>query len=134
MQAITESTTIAASLFEQLERAWNDGDGHVFGVPFTDESDFVDIRGGHHRGVEAIAGGHEAILSSIYAGSSVRYEVDLAREVAPGAIVAVATSTLDAPSGPLQGVNHSRITAVIVEEDGDWKITAFQNTLAVNGA
>jgi hypothetical protein len=60
---------------------------------------------------------------------SVRLQLDVAREIAPGCVLAVATSTLDAPSGPLQGVNRGRITAVITEQEDRWAITAFQNTL-----
>jgi hypothetical protein len=61
----------------------------------------------------------------------VRYVVDEARLAAPGVVVAVATSTLDAPSGPLQGTHNSKMTVVLVEEGGSWKATAFHNTLVV---
>ena len=60
------------------------------------------------------------------------YEVDVARRLTSECIVAVITSTLDAPTGPLQGVNQSRITVVLTEEDGRWSIVAFQNTLIMN--
>ena len=125
-----DPTAIAAATFEQLERAWNRSDGAAFGAAFADDTDFVNIRGAHHRGDAAVIGhGHQAIFDSIYAGSTVGYELDIARVVAPGCIVAVATSTLNAPSGPLRGVNHSRITAIITDQGGRWAITAFQNTL-----
>jgi hypothetical protein len=72
------------------------------------------------------------IFDTIYSGSTMHYDVDVAREIVPGCIVAVVTSTLDAPTGPLQGVHQSRITAVITETRGRWSITAFQNTLVMN--
>jgi uncharacterized protein (TIGR02246 family) len=123
-------TTIAAARFEQIEQAWNRADGAAFGGAFADDTDFVNIRGAHHRGDGATIGhAHQGIFDSIYAGSTVHYRLDVAREIAPGCILAVATSTLDAPSGPLQGVNNSRITAVITEQDDGWVIEAFQNTL-----
>ena len=128
-----QPTEIASSLLERLEQAWNAADGAAFAAPFTEESEFVDIRGGHHRGRDVIAAGHQGIFDSIYAGSVVRFRVDLAREVAPGAILAIGSSTLDAPTGPLKGVNHARNTTVIVERDGEWQITAFQNTLVAQG-
>jgi uncharacterized protein (TIGR02246 family) len=127
-----DPTTIATTILEQLERAWNDADGAAFGAPFADESDFVDIRGGHHRGIAEIAYGHQAIFDTIYAGSAVRFQLDLARPVA-GAILAVATSTLDAPGGPLQGIHNARFTMVIAEQGDDWAITAFHNTLVAEG-
>lgn len=126
--------TNAVAIVEQLEAAWNAGDGMAFGAVFADESDFVDIRGGHHRGGAQIGRGHQALFDSIYSGSTVRMRLDIARPPAPGFILAVATSTLDAPHGPLQGVNRSRMTMVIAEQDGRWAITAFHNTLIVEGS
>jgi len=123
-----DPTTIATTILQQLERAWNDADGAAFGAPFADESDFVDIRGGHHRGKAEIAHGHQAIFDSIYAGSTVRLRLDVARPVA-GGILAVATSTLDAPGGPLQGIHDARFTMVIAEQGDDWRVASFHNTL-----
>lgn len=105
-------------------------DGAAFGARFADETDFVTVRGEHHHGDAAYIGrAHQGIFNSIYAGSTVRYRVDAARAIAPSVVVAVASSTLDAPTGPLQGVNHSTITAVLTEQDGRWSISAFHNTL-----
>ena len=126
----TTAVPVAQGLFAQLEAAWNGADGAGFGAPFTDDADFVDIRGTHHRSRPAIAAGHQAIFDSIYAGSTVAYSVDGAREVAPGVIVSVATSTLDAPGGPLQGVHESRVSAVLVEGPSGWAVASFHNTLA----
>ena len=125
-------TDVAADILERLEQAWNRADGAAFGEPFADDTDFVDIRGVHHRGDGAAIGhGHQAIFDTVYAGSTVRYDLDVAREIAPGVIVAVATSTLDAPSGPLFGTNNSRLTTVMVEQPDRWAVTAFHNTLVV---
>jgi len=125
---------IAAELLEQLERAWNNADGAAYGASFATDADFVDIRGDHHAGAVAIGRGHQAILDTIYAGSTIRYAVATARLVAPGSIVAVLTATLDAPTGPLRGVNHSRATAVLVPDDDAWRFAAFHNTLLQDAA
>jgi uncharacterized protein (TIGR02246 family) len=125
---------VATTILEHMVQAWNAGDGAAFGTVFADEIDFVDIRGGHHRGDGAHIGqGHQALFDSIYAGSTVRLRLDVARLLTPGCLMAVATSTLDAPHGPLRGVNHSRMTMVITAQEGDPRITAFQNTLVVEG-
>jgi uncharacterized protein (TIGR02246 family) len=129
----TDSTAIAASIFQQADDAWNAADGAAFGALFAEESDFVNIRGEHHRGAVAIGHGHQAIFDTIYAGSRVRYEPELARTVAPGIIVALAAATLEVPAGPLQGVLNARMTIVIAEQDGRWLITAFHNTLVAGG-
>ena len=61
------------------------------------------------------------IFDTIYAGSTVHYELDSGPHRQPGCIVAVVTSTLDAPSGPLQGINHARITPPSRDHDGRWQ-------------
>src|SRR5687768_371767 len=96
--AQTDVATVAAKLFRQLEDAWNAADGAAFGAAFTDDGDFVNIRGEHHRGVVAIGHGHQAIFDSIYKGSTVEYQPEGARSVAPGIIVALAGATLEVPA------------------------------------
>lgn len=127
------ATAIATALLEQMAQAWNQADGAAFAEPFAEDADFVDIRGVHHRGRTAIGHGHQAIFDSIYAGSRVRYELDTVRAVAPGCLVAIASATLDAPTGPLQGVNRSRFTLTITEQADGWAVAAFQNTLVQDG-
>jgi len=124
-----DATAIATATIHELEQAWNHADGAGFGAPFADDADFVNIRGEHIRGAAAIGHGHQAIFDSIYAGSTVRYDLDTARIVAPGCIVAVVAAEMNAPHGPLQGVNHATFTVVITEHDGRWEVAAFHNTL-----
>lgn len=121
--------TIAATQLELLERAWNEADGAAFGRVFSADTDFVDIRGTHHRGDVAVAEGHQALFDSIYAGSTIRYRLMAARAVAPQCIIAVAGATLEVPSGPVQGVSSSCLTAALTEHDGCWSVVAFQNTI-----
>ena len=123
----------AAAFFAAVESAWNAADGERYGAQFADVTDFVNIRGEHHHGNGSYIGAaHQGIFDTIYRGSTVRYAVDEARLVAPGVVVAHATSTLDAPSGPLFGTHNSKMTVVLVEEGGRWQATAFHNTLILN--
>jgi uncharacterized protein (TIGR02246 family) len=133
VDSAVDALAIASTLFEHLERAWNAADGSASGEVFAGATEFVNIRGEHFRGDGTMIGNaHQAIFDTIYLGSTITYVVDAARVVAPNCIVAVVTSTLTAPSGPLRGVNQSRITAVITDHEGDWSIVAFQNTLVAN--
>jgi uncharacterized protein (TIGR02246 family) len=128
--SVVDADMITSRIFEQLERAWNAADGAGSGEVFADETDFVNIRGEYFRGDGVMIGeAHQGIFDTIYSGSTIRYEVESARTITPKSIVAVVTSTLDAPTGPLQGVNQSRITAIITEHESRWSIMAFQNTL-----
>jgi uncharacterized protein (TIGR02246 family) len=130
---IPDVASIATALLQFLEQAWNGADGAAFGKVFADDCDFVDIRGGHHQSSAAVSTGHQALFDSIYRGSAIRYQLHSAREIARGCVVAVAGATLDAPIGPAQGINRSRLTTVITEHDGSWSVAAFHNTL-VQGA
>jgi uncharacterized protein (TIGR02246 family) len=121
--------SVATELIGRLEQAWNEADGRAFGEPFTADADFVDIRGEHHRGREAIAAGHQAIFDSIYKGSSTDYELTRARELSDDVILAHATGLLRAPSGPLAGEHSAVQTLVLVRGGEGWKIAAFHNTL-----
>lgn len=129
----TDATAVATTIIEQLERAWNRGDGAAYGALFAGESDFVDIRGGHHRGDGEIGRGHQALFETIYADSTVSFRLDMARAVAPGCLVAVASAALDAPHAPPMPSHRSRMTLVIAEQSGRWAVTAFQNTLITEG-
>jgi uncharacterized protein (TIGR02246 family) len=120
---------VAAELIGRLQRAWNEGDGRAFGEPFAPDADFVDIRGEHHRGQEAIAAGHQAIFDSIYRGSTTDYEPTGARELSDGVILAHATADLSAPSGPMAGEHSSVLSLVLVRGGAGWKIASFHNTL-----
>lgn len=120
---------VADELIGRLERAWNEADGRAFGEPFSADADFVDIRGEHHRGQEAIAAGHQAIFDSIYEGSSTDYELIQARELSEDVILAHATGVLRVPSGPLAG-EHNAVQSLVLVRGGDgWRIAGFHNTL-----
>ncbi len=120
---------VAHELIDRLEQAWNEADGQAFGEPFTADADFVDIRGEHHRGQEAIAAGHQAIFDSIYKGSSANYKLVQARELSDDVILAHATGVIRTPSGPLAGEQSAVQSLVLVRGGDGWKIAGFHNTL-----
>ncbi len=124
---------VAGGIVERLERAWNAAAGGGFAAPFTMDADFVDIRGDHHRGRDAIAHGHQGIFDTVYRGSSIRYQVTDARQIADGVIVAHSTGDLSAPSGPMAGEHRARQTLVLVREGHDWRVAAFHNTVVAAG-
>ena len=135
MPTTTTTPTVAiARLFEDMADAWNAADGQAYGELFTDDADFVEIRGGHHAGRQAIAAGHQALWDSIYAGSTVQYRVERIRPLADDLAVAIVAGTMQAPTGPLAGTNHARLTAVVAERDGRWRIVSFHNTLVLEPA
>lgn len=120
---------IAQTIMQRLELAWNRADGAAFGAPFSTGADFVAIRGDLHTGRDAIAAGHQQIFDTIYAGSTVRYQVLQARQLDDRVILAHARGSINAPSGPLAGEHASTATLVLLKHDDQYEITAFHNTL-----
>ncbi len=129
-----DPTLVATTILSRLQDGWNAADGARYGAPFADESDFVTVRGEHVRGAQAIAAGHQGIFDTIYRDSTVALDVDHAQQVAAGVVVAVVSSTLDVPSGPLQGRHHARMTLTLVEDTGSWRVAALHNTLVAAAA
>ncbi len=124
-----EPRAVVESLFTRLERAWNAGDGSAYCEPFTDNADFVDIRGVHHATRAAIGAGHQAIFESIYKHSVVSYAVTDARELVRGCVVGHSSGVLNVPHGPFAGTHHATMTAVATSDGTHWHIAAFHNTL-----
>jgi len=124
-----DARSIATGVLARLEAAWNAGDGEAFGAPYADDASFVTIRGEFHRSRAAIAGGHAAILGSIYAGSTNRMQVVHARFVAADVIVVTSRNTMTAPTGPLAGTNAAMSTSVLVRAGAEWQVAVTHNTL-----
>lgn len=127
--APSDALAIAQTIMHRLELAWNRADGAAFGAPFSTGADFVAIRGDLHTGRDAIAAGHQQIFDTIYAGSTVRYQVLKARQLDDRVILLHARGSINAPSGPLAGEHASTATVVLLKHDDQYEITAFHNTL-----
>ena len=52
-----------------------------------------------------------------------------AQRLSDDVIVATSRNTLEAPHGPLAGVNAAMSTSVLVRAGEEWRIAATQNTL-----
>ena len=116
------------TIVNRLEAAWNSMDGDAFAASFADDADFVNIRGEHHRGREAIAAGHNAIFRTIYAGSSVDLTLENVRLLSPEVAVVHVHSRMEAPQGPLAGRHGARFSMVVSKDSGVWQIVSFHNT------
>lgn len=120
---------ISQTVINRLEAAWNAADGAAFAAPFAPDADFVNVRGELHSGGEAIAIGHQQIFDTIYAGSTVEYDVFHAREIDDRVIVAHLRATLQVPGGPLAGTHDALATVVLSRDGEEHRIASFHNTL-----
>jgi uncharacterized protein (TIGR02246 family) len=126
--AAEEPAVVAGGIVRRLEAAWNAADGPAFAAPFAAEADFVDVRGAHHRGREAVAAGHAALFASVYRGSTVRYTLRGARALADGVILAHSDGELRVPAGPLAGEHRATQSVVLVRGAAGWQVASFHNT------
>ncbi len=124
------SEDTATTVMKTLEAAWNAADGASFGAAFADDADFVDIRGDYSKGRAAIAAGHQAVLDTVYKGSTVDYQLIQARQVGPDLTLAHVAGKLTAPAGPMAGVNRATFSMLIDGSGGAARIVAFHNTMA----
>ena len=66
----------------------NAADGQAFGEPFTEDADFVALRGDYHQSQESIAVGHQGIFNTIYKDSRITYVLLQARTLTDNVILA----------------------------------------------
>jgi uncharacterized protein (TIGR02246 family) len=118
-----ESTTAA------LVRAWNAGNALAFAGFFTVEADLVNIHGMHLRGRQAIAGIYEMLFRSIFAGSSVRGEVDSLRMLHKNVALVHLKVRLTIRSAPQAGSHNLVTTLVMLHEGSHWQVTSLHNTM-----
>ena len=129
-----DETGIREILRVQTE-AWNQGDGKAWARDFSDDSDFVNVRGDVFHGKGEIADRHSAILRGPFKGShlslSVRRFRLLTPEVAlietdhelthfPGMVPGIAPTS--------EGVLRTHMKYVAVKRDNRWQFVAAQNT------
>lgn len=123
---------VGETILRQLQDAWNTSDAAAFAAPFTDDADFVAIRGDHHQGRQAIEDGHRQIFEGIYRGIRIGYRLTHARRLTDDVILVHNAGTIEVPSGPMQGTNHATSTLVIIRTPDGWKVAAFHNTPVVS--
>ena len=129
VQTTSDADSGLAKVVDQLEAAWNAGDGDAFGAPFAENADFVNIRGEYISGRRAIAAGHAAIFASIYSGSTNRYTILSSRQLSSEIGLVHVRTELQVPHGPLAGKHSSLFSMVLRRTAGSWEIVAFHNTL-----
>jgi len=117
------------SLVTRLESAWNQANAVAFSAEFTENADFVNVRGEYGSGRNAIGAAHAKLLKSVYAGSTVRYSLSRLRPLAAGVAIAHLEADLLVPTGPLAGKTSALPSLVLVRDGGVWRIAAFHNTL-----
>jgi uncharacterized protein (TIGR02246 family) len=144
--AIAASTTFAEDplvavptrlgrIFSRQEAAWNSGDGAAWAADFTDDADFVNIRGDVFHGRAEIAQRHNMIFHGPFQGSHATITIRQYKDIAPGVAlietVYEVTGYKSLPPGIVPTMDKGLRTCmkyIAVEQGGQWRLVAAQNT------
>src|SRR2546425_6333334 len=105
--------------------AWNHHDMKAWSNLFTDDADFVVITAKHLKGRDEIARYHEGLHQGPFRSHQMRAGWEDIRFLRGD----VALGHIKFEPGNDETKRTARATAVLVKQNGNWLITAFQNTL-----
>jgi uncharacterized protein (TIGR02246 family) len=116
------------ALFDQMCRAWSDGDAVAYGRCFTADCDYVSFDGYWERGRDAMVASHDKLFRGVLFGSALVGEVGSIRHLGDGVAVMHATgSVLVAWRKRLPKRRLTRNTIVVVRSPEGWRCAAIHN-------
>jgi uncharacterized protein (TIGR02246 family) len=130
-ETVTGDAGVRAAL-SRVADAWSAGDPDRYAALFTEDADYTAFDGTRMAGRQAIADGHRALFAGIMRRSRMTIRPPDIRLLTPD--VAVACTVGGIIMSWQRGRAHpsakrlSAVTFVLVRHDGDWPVTAFQNT------
>ncbi len=116
-------------VINRLHAAWNEHDMAKFAADFTDDADFINVRGTWWKGRKQIEEAHVEAHRRFFGKSRVTLVDHQIKMLGPDAAVAIVTAEMkghDLPKGTYQ-TDFNRFTAVFVKAKGEWKITSLEN-------
>lgn len=129
---MTTAETDVRAVLARLTDAWNSGDAAAYGRLFTEDADYVTFFGLNLPGREAIESAHRALFEGPLKGSKLTGQPgsgDKVRFVRPDVAVVVVAGGSSLTGADVAGEGReSTVSFVLVQEGGEWLITAFQNT------
>ncbi|MDE1175672.1 MAG: SgcJ/EcaC family oxidoreductase [Edaphobacter sp.] len=136
-----DPTVMLMGITAGLETAWNQGDGAAYASYFTDDADFINIRGDIFSGSKQIAQVHGIILAGPFKGSHIAITMRalkvLAADVAMLDTDQTVTDFAALPAGVVPTDNGTLVThfkyVAVKQTDGSWKLISGQNTSELPG-
>jgi uncharacterized protein (TIGR02246 family) len=117
-----------AEIVAAMTAAWNRHDMDAFAALFHDDATFVNIRGTLMTGRDAIRAAHRQIHATFYRTSRVAQEVEDARTLAPDVALGHVRGELHGDERFPDAIKRTRMTLVIQERGGRWRIAEAHNT------
>jgi uncharacterized protein (TIGR02246 family) len=115
-------------IVKQIEIAWNNYDSVSIAALFVEDANFIQIFGGQLDGRTAIEAAHRVIFDTIYKGSHARFTLRSVRFVRPEVAIVFARAHVKFKEGNEMREIETRPTLIVVKEQEEWQIVAFQNT------
>jgi uncharacterized protein (TIGR02246 family) len=118
------------------QTAWNAGDSISYADEYTDDADFINIRGQVFTGKAAVQQQHAKILAGPFKGSTIQIKLRKLTEAGAGVVLVDTDQTVTNFKGLPPGVvatsagtlvTHFKYLAVR-QKDGTWKFSSGQNT------
>jgi len=120
------------AVIRAISESWNAHDISLHGRQFTEDADFVNVLGMYWHGRAEIESHHATIHRTIFRNSKLRildYSLrPIADEVVLGHIRWEMTGHEPLPGVTVPETRTGMATAVFVQRDGRWLISAFHNT------
>ncbi|QBS42494.1 SgcJ/EcaC family oxidoreductase [Nocardia sp. CS682] len=115
-------------LFERQAQAWNAGDAAAFAALFTEDADYVTWFGTHTRGRRQIYETHLPLLGKYLKNTRLDGEITGLRFLTPDVALVHAEGAVLKGKRRRNRRNTKVQTTVVVRTNGEWQISAFQNT------
>ena len=118
------------ALYQQLMDGWNKGSGDAFASVFTEDGDLIGFDGTHLKGREEIAPFHQQLFDKWLKGSRLVGQVKDVRFLSPDVALmhAVGGTVMRGKTDPVPERDSIQTLVAIRQEDGEWRLAAFQNT------
>ena len=123
-----EARQLVEPTIKALEDAWDRGDGAAWAEKCTADVDFINLLGMYVKGRPIVAAMHEKIFRGPYAGSTLKFELELVRPLSNDAVLAIVPGELQIPEGEVKGFVRTVATILFVRYEDEWQVASFQNT------
>ncbi len=137
--AATNPQPLIEALLETEQSAWNSNDSATYASVFTENADFINIRGQVFTGRAAIEGVHSTIFAGPFKGSTIAITIRMFKLLSPGVALVDTDQQVThfaflppgvVPTSPGTLLTHFKYIAA-EQPDGSWKLPAGQNTAAL---
>jgi uncharacterized protein (TIGR02246 family) len=139
LAAIPDPETVITAMLAREQTAWNANDSVTYASVYTDDADFINIRGQIFTGRTAIAKVHGMIFAGPFKGSTIKITARLFKVLAPGVAMVdtdqEVTGFTFLPPGIVPTTTGTLLThfkyVAVQQTDGSWRFVSGQNTSAL---